>query len=97
MRRIVGLFVLLAVLLSPLAQAEIEFATASPESMGMDAQLLRDGVSKIENGDYGDIDSLLVLRDGKLVLEKYFKPDYFGRDYRQSVRSVSPHPRTNAR
>ena len=55
----------------------------------MDAQLLKAGVGKIERGGYGDIDSLLVLRSGKLVLEKYFKPDYYGRDYRQPVRSVT--------
>jgi CubicO group peptidase (beta-lactamase class C family) len=79
----------LAFFASPLVHAGHSFEIASPESLGMNARLLKAGVEKVEQGDYGDIDSLLVLRGGKLVLEKYFEPEYHGRDYRQPVRSVT--------
>lgn len=89
MRRLLTGVALLAVLASPLLRADYDFDIASPESLGMNADLLKAGIDKIERGDYGDIDSLLVLRDGRLVLEKYFKPEYYGRDYRLPVRSVT--------
>ena len=82
----VGLVSLLTLLSVQVASA---LDTASPASQGMSAELLRQGIVKLRQGHYGDIDSLLVLRRGKLVLEEYLKPDYYGRDYRQPLRSVT--------
>ena len=82
----VGLVSLLTLVSVQVASA---LDTASPTSQGMSAELLRQGIVKLRQGHYGDIDSLLVLRRGKLVLEEYLKPDYYGRDYRQPLRSVT--------
>ncbi len=55
----------------------------------MNGELLQQGVAKIEAGKYSAIDSLLVLRHGKLVSEYYADEHYYGRDYRFSVRSIT--------
>ena len=65
------------------------FETATPQSQDMDAGILQAGVDKISNGSYGDIDSLIVLRNGHVVVEKYFNPDYYGREYRYTIRSIT--------
>ena len=72
---------------SALIAAPLEEAT--PESQGLDSEVLQAGVDKIYNGFYGDIDSLIVLRNGHVVVEKYFNPEYYGREYRYSIRSVT--------
>ena len=59
--------ILLALLLFQPGYSADPLETASPESQGLNAELLLDGVAKIENGKYSGIDSLLVLRHGKLV------------------------------
>ena len=46
-------------------------------------------LGKIDNGDYGEIDALLVVRNNYLVLEKYFSPEYHGREYKRPVLSVT--------
>lgn len=76
-------------LLFLLAGPGVAFERASPASQGVNAELLRSGIEKIRDGVYGDIDSLIVLRNGLLIAEKYFKPDYYGREYRYPIRSVT--------
>ena len=66
-----------------------DLPTATPESRGMDSSLLESAISAVENDQYGDINALLVMRGGDLVLEHYFSPEYFGPNYRYSVRSVT--------
>jgi CubicO group peptidase (beta-lactamase class C family) len=48
------------------------WATASPEEVGLERAQLERTVSAILAGEAGEIHSLLVVRDGKLVLEEYF-------------------------
>jgi CubicO group peptidase (beta-lactamase class C family) len=62
---------------------------ATPESQNLDSRLLNEAVTRIDNGDYGDIDALLIVRNNRLVLEKYFSPEYHGRDYRRPVLSTT--------
>lgn len=47
------------------------WVTATPESVGLDRSVLLDLEVSIERGDFGETSSLLILRDGKLVYERY--------------------------
>lgn len=55
--------------------AGVSLTEASPESQQLDGRKLNAALAKIEAGDYGNIDALLVLRNNHLVLEKYFPPN----------------------
>ena len=44
----------------------------------MDVNLLESAVDDINNGNYGEIHSMLIYKDGKLVFEEYFP----GHDYK---------------
>jgi CubicO group peptidase (beta-lactamase class C family) len=57
--------------LTPVAATE-EWPSATPESEGLDIAPLVDLVSRIHRRDYGAIDSLLVVRNGRLIVEEYF-------------------------
>lgn len=70
-------------------RASVPLTAATPESRGLDGRHLDRAVEKIADGEYGDINSLLVLRHDYLVLEHYFSPLYHGKDYRYPVRSVT--------
>ena len=45
---------------------------ADMEDVGMDKVKILDAIKEITNGKYKDIHSLLIVKDGKLVLEEYF-------------------------
>ena len=62
---------------------------ASPESQGMDGAILEQVVEEINDGRYGDMNALLVLRNNYLVLEHYSSPQYYGRDYRHPAKSIT--------
>jgi CubicO group peptidase (beta-lactamase class C family) len=57
--------------LTPVA-ATGEWPAATPEEEGLDPATLRELVGRIRSRQYGTIDSLLVARHGRLVLEEYF-------------------------
>ena len=78
-----------APLLPAAGKAPEPLTAATPESQGMDPARLAGAVEKIRAGAYGDINSLLVLRNDYLVLEEYFSPEYHGRDYRHPAKSVT--------
>ncbi len=69
--------------------ANTPLTEATPESQNLSSTRLNEAVKKISNGEYGDINSLLVIRDKYLVLEKYFSPEYHGQEYIQTLRSVT--------
>ena len=50
-----------------------EWKTASPESQGLDISILSALDAKILAGDYGEVHSLLIIRNGYLVYEKYYR------------------------
>ena len=57
--------------LSPVA-AGAEWPVASPAEAGLDPSRLLDLVARIRRREYGTVDSLLVARGGRLVVEEYF-------------------------
>ena len=47
-------------------------AASTPDAEGLDAAIIGELVGRIRSGTYGNIDSLLVVRHEKLVVEEYF-------------------------
>lgn len=83
------MFVLLALLAAAAAQAQVswptrQWETATPESQGMDSRALQ---ALVEYGGYNQMDSLLVTRHGRIVLETYYAP--FGPDNLHTINSAT--------
>jgi len=57
--------------LTPVASTG-DWPASTPDAEGLDPAILGDLVGRIRRGDYGNIDSLLVVRHEKLVVEEYF-------------------------
>jgi len=68
------------------ASATEEWPVSTPGKQGLDAGLLAQMVETIETEDY-DIDSVLVLRNGHLVLDAYFPP--FAPDTKHIIHSCT--------
>lgn len=66
------------------AGAQPSWETTTPEAQGMDSRALQ---SLVEIGAMHQMDSLLVARNGKLVLETYYAP--FRANTRHNVNSVT--------
>jgi CubicO group peptidase (beta-lactamase class C family) len=47
-------------------------AASTPDAEGLDAAIIGGLVGRIRSGTYGNVDSLLVVRHEKLVVEEYF-------------------------
>ena len=43
------------------------------DEVNIDSELIEEAVSEINSGKYGEVHSMLVFKDGKLVLEEYFR------------------------
>lgn len=50
--------------------------TASPESVGLDPEALRALAQEIAAGQYGYVDSMLVIRHGRIAFEQHYPHDY---------------------
>lgn len=61
--------------------------TAAPAVQQDQLALLRALVEKAAAGDWGSVDSLLVMKDGKLVVERYFRNNQWDRPH--DLKSVS--------
>lgn len=59
---------------------------SSPAAEGMDADTLQGGYEAIRDGSYPGVDSMIVVRHGRLVAEGYFNG--FGRDSLHDLRST---------
>ena len=57
--------------LTPVA-ASAEWPATTPEAEGLDAARLTDLVSRIRRAEFGRIESLLLVRNGRLAVEEYF-------------------------
>lgn len=61
--------------------------TSTPDGEGMNAQLLYAGLESIRTGSYSGTDSVVVIKNGKLVAEAYYNG--YGRDTLHDLRSAS--------
>jgi CubicO group peptidase (beta-lactamase class C family) len=57
--------------LSPVA-ATADWPASTPEAEGLDSRRLLDVLNRIQRGEFGGINSLLVVRNERLVMEEYF-------------------------
>jgi len=69
--------------------------TGSLTSVNMDADFIRDLCGRVINGGYKNIQSVLVVKDGKLVVEEYF-PRQQGDRREQALQRVSPREQHSA-
>ena len=80
--KIVAGMILLVVMISSCGQTPAEkpsiqiqnhtIPTAAPEDAGLQSQVLKELTDSIKKGFYPNRHSLLILKDGKLVMEEYF-------------------------
>lgn len=68
--------------------APFRWPTASPAAVGLNAAVFDSIDAEIRDGRYGNIDRLVVIRHGKLVLDKSYARDY-ERLYGDSARSTT--------
>jgi CubicO group peptidase (beta-lactamase class C family) len=57
---------------SPPAEREDGWAVSAPEDVGIDTEAVESLVDAIIAGEAGALHSLLLIRDGKLIVEEYF-------------------------
>jgi len=62
------------------------WAISTPASEGLDAAAVSNALAEIRDGKYPGVDSMVVIRHGKLVAEGYFNG--FGRDSLHDLRST---------
>jgi CubicO group peptidase (beta-lactamase class C family) len=53
-------------------QTDDGWQTTTPAAVGLDESKLREAVKHIQDKTYQNVDSLLIVKDGKLVFETYF-------------------------
>ncbi|MFC3194967.1 serine hydrolase domain-containing protein [Marinicella sediminis] len=63
---------LLLLLLSFSTVDGFEWPEQTPEAAGLDAAYLNAAIAQIQSGEVGQIRSLIIIRDGQLVTERYF-------------------------
>ena len=68
--------------LTPVAQTA-EWPASTPEAEGLDAAVLGELVGRIRSGGHGAVHSLLIARNGRLVVEEYFGGWTAGRAHTQ--------------
>jgi len=72
--------------------------TAAPADVELDESKLREAVERIQDKTYQNVDSLLIVKDGKLVFEVYFDGyewDYDSPQFRGEVVRYGPETRHN--
>lgn len=78
-RRLLVPFLLLLCVVAVVAgqrRPSTDWPTATPASSGLDAKALATLDADIESGKYGNVDSLTIIRHGKLVFDKSYPRDY---------------------
>jgi CubicO group peptidase (beta-lactamase class C family) len=88
------LFLLLAALLVPCARAQNpwptkRWPTATPDAVGLDPKTLADLDADLASGKYGYIDSMLIIRHGKVAYDRSYKHDY-DRIYGDEAKKTGP-------
>jgi len=69
------------------AESQIEIKTAAVAEVNGDAESINDLIEKFKNGYFGKQNSLLIMKDGKLVVEQYFRG--WSREENHPMNSVS--------
>jgi CubicO group peptidase (beta-lactamase class C family) len=69
-------------------RAAADWKTASPAEVKMDAAALQKLVTEIRAGQHGNVHSLLIVRNGKLVVEEYFTGEDEKRDGVEGAKSL---------
>src|SRR2546423_3873110 len=80
-------FVLLFVITG--AAQQNDWPTATPKSVGIDDKSLAAFDAEIASGKFGNVDSLTIIRHGKLVFEKRYPHDY-DKIYGEDAKKTSP-------
>jgi len=66
-----------------------DWPTATPASVGLDVKLLKALDADIASGKYGNVDSLTIIRHGKLVFDRSYPHDY-SKIYEKEMKTPDP-------
>lgn len=92
--RFLGSLMICVMFVSSPVEAESEWPTGgwqptTPRDVGLDADVLASFDAEIADGKYGYVDSMLVIRQGKLAYERYYEHDYES-VYSEEARTPGP-------
>jgi len=65
------------------------WSSTTPSEVGLDAKVLAAFDADISQGKYGYVDSMLVIRSGKVAYERYYRRDY-GSIYHEEASTPGP-------
>ena len=85
---LISFFVSFVLGLSPVLAGDV-WPQANPADLGFDVEALDAFEADIGNGKYGYVDSILVIRHGKVALERYYEHDYSA-IYAEEARTPGP-------
>ncbi len=69
-------------------EVDDEWETASLSDVGMAVDPVVEAMNNVINGDYGEVHSVLIVKDGKLVFEEYLSGQSFGGDFTEFNRDT---------
>ncbi|MBW8041985.1 MAG: SgcJ/EcaC family oxidoreductase [Planctomycetes bacterium] len=69
-------------------EVDDEWETASLSDVGMAVDPVVEAMNNVINGDYGEVHSVLIVKDGKLVFEEYLSGQYEGGDFTEFNRDT---------
>ena len=69
---------------------ETQWARADPASQGLDPQALKLLDAEIRGGQHGNIDSMIIIRHGKVVFDREYRWEYA--EQHKDLTYPSPHP-----
>ena len=89
-----GLALVVALLMSSATAAQDQWPTkrwptSTPQVVGLDPKTLTDLDTDIASGKYGYVDSMLIIRHGKVVFDRSYKHDY-DRIYGEEAKKAGP-------
>lgn len=69
------------------AECQIDIKTGTVTDVSGDGELINELIEKLKNGSFGKQNSLLIMKDGKLVVEQYFRG--WSKEENHQMQSVS--------
>lgn len=76
MRGMLSLLALLALFPAGEARAQAKWERTDPGSAGLDASVLTDLAARVSDGEFGNVDRMLVVADGRIVFDEAWSRDY---------------------